>query len=259
MFNNLLEEDFAALRGPFDSGRQSPSAFGGILMLSVFLQGLMFTLTYVAVGGSTYFPNKTIISIIHLVITVIFILLAIIFSIPSVYMKYQKAQYFLSILISQNLFGVYFYVAALFLIGSDLAGGDQTIESLMTLTYVTLIIGILIFVTTFIRFYKLLQKGEYRKDSKKDSLRGRFETKSYVPIAIIGGLGIVYIIQHIARNTYTVDVNMITIILIGPLLFYAMLFVLPEQLVILYCKHRFESFNYDQKGNLKPLGTRKGA
>src|SRR5699024_10667221 len=112
-------------------------------------------------------------------------------------------------------------------------------------------------VTTFIRFYKLLQKGEYRKGSKKDSLRGRFETKSYVPIAIIGGLGIVYIIQHIARNTYTVDVNMITIILIGTLHFHAMLFVVLQQLYILYRKNRFDNLNYDQKGNLKPLVTRK--
>src|SRR5699024_11972977 len=98
----------------------------------------MFTLTYVAVGGSTYFPNKTIISIIHLVITVIFILLAIIFAIPSVYMKYQKVQYFLSILISQNLFGVYFYVAALFLLVSDLADRKSTLlnSSHVSISYV---------------------------------------------------------------------------------------------------------------------------
>jgi|SRR5690625_480996 len=259
MFKKLSEEDFAVLRGSLESGRQSPNALGGILILSIFLQGLMFVLTYFVAADSTFYPNQTIIFILHLVITIIFILLAIIFAIPSVYMKYQKTQYFLSILISQNLFGVYFYIAALFLIGSEFLVEHQNIESLMTLTYVTLIIGVLIFIVTFIRFYKLLQKGEYSKGSKKDSLRGRFETKSYLPIAIIGGLGIVYVIQHIARNTYSIDINAMTIIIIGPLLFYTMLFVLPEQLVILYCKRRFESFNYDQHGNLKPLGTRKGA
>ncbi|WP_280528738.1 hypothetical protein [Virgibacillus pantothenticus] len=36
-----------------------------------------------------------------------------------------------------------------------------------------------------------------------------------------------------------------------------MLFVLPEQLVILYCKYRFESFNFDKDGNLKPMGTKR--
>lgn len=32
-----------------------------------------------------------------------------------------------------------------------------------------------------------------------------------------------------------------------------MIFVLPEQLVLLYCKFRFESFNYNEDGNLNEL------
>lgn len=39
MFRKLTEEDFAILRGPFESGRQSPTFMGAALFLSIFLQG----------------------------------------------------------------------------------------------------------------------------------------------------------------------------------------------------------------------------
>ena len=42
------------------------------------------------------------------------------------------------------------------------------------------------------------------------------------------------------------------------LLYFMMMFVLPEQLVILYCKFRFKSFNFDPDGNLYPASSCKG-
>ncbi|MEI3613002.1 hypothetical protein [Pseudogracilibacillus sp. SO30301A] len=44
--NNLDEQDFAVLRGPFESGRQSPKSLGGTLVLSIFFQVLLFFLIY---------------------------------------------------------------------------------------------------------------------------------------------------------------------------------------------------------------------
>ncbi|GIP62324.1 hypothetical protein J32TS6_08790 [Virgibacillus pantothenticus] len=67
----------------------------------------------------------------------------------------------------------------------------------------------------------------------------------------------VYIIQYIYRISYTLDINTMVLLIIGSFLFFTMLFVLPEQLVILYCKYRFESFNFDKDGNLKPMGTKR--
>lgn len=81
-------------------------------------------------------------------------------------------------------------------------------------------------------------------------MRGRFETSSYVPVASIVGLGIVFTIQYIARTTAIDDINMMILIVIGIALFFVMQFVLPEQLVILYCKYRFKSFNFDKRGYL---------
>ena len=256
LLNKLSEEDFVVLRGSLESGRQRPSALSPMLILAIFFQALMFFLAYVVGADKSIFPNQKIMFQIHLVITVILILLSIMYAIPSVFKRMQKTQYLLTILVSQNLFGAFFYIMALSFIGKI---RGLTVESLLNFTYVTLLFGVLIVMLTCIRFYILLKKGEYRENSKRDKVRGRFETKSYLPMAIIGGMGLVYIIQYLARNIYVIDVNLVTIILIGPLLFYIMLFVLPEQLIILYCKCRFESFNYEQNGNLKPLGTRKGA
>lgn len=69
--NKLDEKDFAVLRGPLESGRQSPKSIGRILILSVFLQTLLFFLTYVVAADHTKFPFKDILFYLHLVGTTI--------------------------------------------------------------------------------------------------------------------------------------------------------------------------------------------
>ncbi|MFC6039546.1 hypothetical protein ACFPYN_08930 [Paenisporosarcina macmurdoensis] len=123
-------------------------------------------------------------------------------------------------------------------------------ESMLNFTYIVLSIGLLIFIVTCIRFNVLLRKGKYRKGSKKDELRRHFEAKSYIPIASIVGLGLVFVIQYMARSSVINDLNMIIFIVIAITLFFIMLFILPEQLVILYCKYRFKSFNFNKQGYL---------
>ena len=260
MLSELKEEDFAALRGPFESGRQGPGSLGGMLIFAIFLQALMFSLAYFVGGAESSYPYKQTILEVHLIITIILIMLSIIFGIPSVYKDFQKTQYFITILVSQNLFGLYAYISALLVIGS----GDTNKNSLLMFTFITILAGVLVFMITSVRFYILLKKGKYRSGSGRDVLRGKFEKKSLIPMGTIAGLGIVYIIQYAARNNFYKDADEMIIILIGPVLFYAMLFVLPEQLVLLYCKFRFDSFNYDyqedENGVLKPMGTdRKNA
>ncbi len=252
--SKLDEEDFAVLRGPFESGRQSPKSLGGVLVLSIFLQGLLFLLTYFIVADRTVYPYKEMFFILHLGITVILILFSIVYSIPAIYMKQQKVQYFISILVSQNLFGLFFLVCSLFLIGSDLVI-IRTDYSLLIITLLIIAFGILIFLATFIRFYILLRKGAYRIGSQKGKLRSRFETKSYLPAVIVGSTGMVIIIRYIVNTFQLADVEALGMTILCISIFYTMLFVLPEQLVILYCKTRFDSFNFDQEGNLKPFSS----
>lgn len=171
LLDQLQEEGFAVLRGPFESGRQSPNSLGGILTFSILLQLLMFVLTYVVAADSTYFPYADIVFVIHSMVTATLILLSIIYSFPKVYMSRQKTQYFIVILVSQNLFGLFSFTGALFFLGKELS-----INSLLLLTVTTLIFGILIVIITVARFYLLLKKGDYRDGSKKGQLRSKFET-----------------------------------------------------------------------------------
>ena len=252
MTNKWSEEDFEVLRGPFESGRQRPAALAGTLFLTIFLQALFFALEYFMVGNATVYPYKDEILAVHLWVTGGLMLFSLLYSIPAIYNRSGKMQYLLSILVSQNLFSISFLICALFLIGNDHGSGENvSSESLLNFTYVTLGIGLFIFVITCIRFYILLHKGEYRKGSKKDELRGQFEVKSYIPAATVAGLGLVFVIQYIARISTINDLNMMIFIVIGIGLFFVMLFVLPEQLILLYCKIRFQSFNFNERGYLK--------
>lgn len=248
MATQLTEDDFEVLRAPLESGRQRPSALAGILVLCAFLQALLFALEYFVAGDSTVYPYKDEILTVHLWFTVGLIVLSLIYSIPAIYNRSGRIQYLLSILVSQNLFSLCLFISALFLIGKD--GERDSSESLLNFTYITLAIGLLIFIVTFIRFYMLLKKGEYRKGSEKGEIRAKFEAKSYIPMASIAGLGLVFVIQYIARNSAINDINIMVVIVIGIGLFFIMLFILPEQLVILYCKYRFKSFNFDERGYL---------
>lgn len=250
MFGRLQEDDFKVLRAPLESGRQRPSALAGVLVLSVFLQALLFALEYFVAGYSTVYPYKDEILTVHFWFTVILIVWSLIYAIPAIYNRSGRMQYLLSILVSQNLFSLCLLISALFLIGRD--GDEQgvTSDSLLNFTYITLAIGLLIFIVTSMRFYMLLKKGKYRKGSEKDELRAKFEAKSYFPMASIAGLGLVFVIQYMARNSAIDDINIMLMIVIGISLFFVMLFILPEQIVILYCKYRFKSFNFDERGYL---------
>jgi len=255
MLKKLSEEDFLVLRGPLESGRQRPKSLAAISLLCIPLQALMLYVEYYMGTWSSY-PYKDEVLEVHIWVSSILAILSLIYMIPAVYMRSQKIQYLLSILISQNLFGVSFYLPALVVIGQET---DDT-AGLLTLTYMTLGIGALVFLVTCIRFYILLKNGAYRKGSKKDKLRTKYEkgTKSILPVVITGGMGVVFIMQYLMRNFDLMNIDTIFMTTLIFVIFWTMLFVLPEQLVILYCKFRFDSFNFEQTGRIKPARDKEG-
>lgn len=183
MLKKLKEEDFFVLRGPFVSERQSPRSLAFASMLSLFILPLMFFFTQIMMADETIYPNVDVFYTINLWITGILMFLALVFAIERVYMKMQKTQYLVSIVISQNVFGVSWYLSTLYSVGR---GGNATQKSLIIFTMITLFLALLIFVVTSIRFYKLLLVGQYRKGSKKDEQRSDLEAGlgSFVPKAI---------------------------------------------------------------------------
>ncbi|WP_342539133.1 hypothetical protein MKY15_04455 [Sporosarcina sp. FSL K6-1540] len=65
----------------------------------------------------------------------------------------------------------------------------------------------MLFVATVIRFSILLKRGKYRKGSKRDGLLAKFETKTYIPAVIIGGTGLVFIVQFVVRTFNLADIE----------------------------------------------------
>ncbi|QUW24005.1 hypothetical protein JSQ81_13385 [Sporosarcina sp. Marseille-Q4063] len=256
MLKNLSESDFMVLRKPLQSGRQSPGSLGAVLFLSIFLQALLLFLEYY-IGGYSVYPNQKKVFSVHLWMSSILAVLSLIYAFSFIYMKSQKNQYLLGIIVSQNLFGVSTFILALFILGTGETGVKADAKSLLTFTCVTLLFGVLFFIATSIRFYILLQRGHFRIGSKKDELRERFETKSYLPIVIVASTGFLFIMQHLFKTFELADIEIMFMIVLAMIIYFTMIFVLPEQLVILYCKFRFDSLNYSKKGRLKPFNSRR--
>ncbi|PAE16575.1 hypothetical protein CHH91_07895 [Virgibacillus sp. 7505] len=248
----LGEKDFWALRNSLDS-RQSISSLGVILIVSIFINAILFLIVYLVVSDYSTYPNVESIFKVHLYITVTLSLLSLIFGLPTVYKRFEKIQYLISIIVSQNTFGAFPLLLALFAFG-NVYGVTQ--NNLLTITKLALFAGVLVFLITSIRLFLLLKRGEYRADSSKDKVRNKWEhfVSGNLPIFIAIGVGIVFIIQFLFRVIPLGDFDIIIMGTLSILIYLTMLFVLPEQLVMLYCKIRYESFNHNRKGNLKPFG-----
>ncbi|MDE5415233.1 hypothetical protein [Alkalihalobacterium chitinilyticum] len=250
LLKNFEERDFAVLRRPLESGRQSPRNIGVILLVAgLFCQAILLFLGY-EISQHSIYPYAREIFYIHLGVSLILAVISILYAIPAIYSRFQKSQYFVSIVISQNLFGVSPYLLVLIMIGADLPVivTDNIKESLLVFTYVTLTVGVIVLILTSIRFYFLLKRGAYRLGSNKDQTRKKFEKKSYLPAVIIGSTALVLIMQYLLRTLNLENFDTALIVTLLLLIFYTMVFVLPEQLVILYCKFRFNSFNFDSNG-----------
>ncbi|GAE32073.1 hypothetical protein JCM9152_3589 [Halalkalibacter hemicellulosilyticusJCM 9152] len=206
-------------------------------------------------GVYSVYPYSDEIIFVHTTITVILMVLSIIFCISKIYLRFQEIQYLVVILVSQNVGLTSSFIISILLLGEEVSDVSPVpTHFLLSYTIITLSIGLALFCITFLRFYILIHKGQYRKGSSKDRLRSKLETKSYLPMAIMYSIGFVFVLQYLFRNTGFVQYESIFILVMLLLIFYSMIFVLPEQLVILYCKYRFKSFNFESNGKyLLPL------
>ncbi|SHM54618.1 hypothetical protein [Gracilibacillus kekensis] len=249
MLNKLSEEDFLVLRKPLESKRQSPISLGAVFVLAIFCQALLLYLEWF-ISGFSNLPLRDIVFQFHFMFSCILGGLSLIYSIPIVYRRYQRIQYLISIIVSQNLFGISSFLLSIIAIGTEMTDDG---EVLLQFSIIMFFIGIIVFIITSIRFYLLLQQGKYRKGTYKDKQRNTWESKSVLPIIIPIGIGITFIIQFMIRNFELMQIDLIFIVILEMTIFNVMIFVLPEQLVILYCKYRFDSFNYDLSGRIKPV------
>ncbi|MEK3806238.1 ABC transporter ATPase [Bacillus sp. FSL H8-0547] len=242
----LSVEYYRVLRKPLESGRQSPNSLAGALLLGSALQFLVWFLTYNVAGKYTNYPNIDEIKDVHFIMTMVLIGCSILFSLPFVYKKAEKTQYFVSIVTTQN-FGVSFFLIAMFLIGEN---EEITENMLMSFTNISMIFGVLLLVSTFVRYYILINLGHYKSGSSYDLRRKEIEKRLHLPTIIVSSTALIYIIQHVVRVLGIANIDTIVMVAMFISISYTLIYVLPEQLIILYCKFRFKSFNFNERGYL---------
>lgn len=247
MAGKLTYNDFVVLRKPFESKRQSPSNLAAILLLGIPFLWLFYYLTFSIAAEMTVFPNVEQMKNIQFSFTLIISILCLLFSVPTIYKKLEWVQYVINTLFSQLLFCVYPFLIALYILGEQ---DSASRESLMNFTYMALAIGIVIFLVTCVRFYLLLRKGAYREGGSKDRVRNRFEKSDYMPVVIVASTGLVLLILYAIRTIPSDSIEDLHLIYFPLIISYMMIFVLPEQLVLIYCKLRFKAFNFNSRGYL---------
>ncbi len=246
--SRLVEEDFELIRESAVNS-QTPNVLGGILPCVLPLIWFMYFLVFVVAGDVTgditLYPFFLLIMKICSVLLTGLSLLIIIFSIKSVYIRFQKMQYLISIFATHFIFGLSPYLMALFRLGKS---NNTTEALLMKITVVSLSSGIVIFIATWICIYVLLHNGQFRKETKRGLQKGSlFKFINFVVVIIlIATVG--FTMQMIFRIIASLELNEIIVIILGFILFNVMSYVLSIQLFVLYCKIRFISFNYQSNG-----------
>ncbi|WP_370295984.1 ABC transporter ATPase [Rossellomorea marisflavi] len=247
MAGKLTYNDFHVLREPLENGRQSPSNLAAILLLGIPFLWLFYYVTYSVAAETTQFPQVEKMKSILFGVTLIVSILCLLFAIPLVYKKFEWVQYVVNTLFSQLTFCVYPFLIAVYLFGE----GDQASQdALLNFTYIALAVGIAIFLITCIRFYLLIKKGAYRENSYKGKMRNKFEISSYLPIIIVASTGLALLMQYAIRTLPAGSIEDPTLTYFALIISYLMIFVLPEQLVLIYCKLRFKAFNFNSRGYL---------
>lgn len=261
-YHRLPEDDFSALRRRFELHQQSPRVLGKALVGSTIALAIFGFFSIIILTDGWDHPLLDRIFLIHAVITGIQMALSLIYGIPHVNRVSQKMQYVI-VMNTLLLIGISFYMVPLYVVADEVLFGynallyDVTAETFIRFIQLSLLLGFFIMIVGFIRFNYLLKHGKFRKGSHLDLKRQTTEESptDYIRAILIIVVGIVVIAQAIMRYLKVDDPSRILVASFGILAFYFVLYKLPDQLCILYCKWRFKSFNFDKEGNIYPIGT----
>src|SRR5699024_7734761 len=116
--NKLEEEKIVGLRGPLESGRQSPGGIGGIFPLLVIFLPVEILMSYWIIADGWDSSTSNIFFFSFMLFCFLLFILSIIFSFKKVFMKYQKVQYALSAIAMQQVI-IFFTAFSFFMLAED--------------------------------------------------------------------------------------------------------------------------------------------
>jgi len=254
----LPEDDFAYFRTSFESGRQVPNNLKKGLYFGILIHLILIYFS----GYSLYDPPESLDSVMKVffitttIITFALIIISFIYTIPAVYQKKQHVQYLVGNLSILNIGGIFMYSIAFYLIKTET---NITEKYLLTLICLGTFLLLIFLMSILIRLYRHLLAGDYRSDSEtnnyKKALEKEKKTLSRLPESIIALTGLILITQSLLQNYVNMNTETIVMIVIFLLIPYVTVYSFSHALITYYCKKRFASFNFDEDGNLYPLGS----
>lgn len=261
-YNELSEDYFSALRRRFELHQQSPRALGRALVGSSIAHAFFCLFSIFILTDGWDHPLVTRIFLIHVVVTSVQFYFSLFYSIPYVNRMRQKMQYFF-VITTLLLIGISFYLIPLYIVADEVLFGYHshsyyvTEETFIRFIQLSLIVGVMIMIVGFLRFNYLLTNGKFREGSDLDLKRQTTEESAtdYIRTILIIVVGIGIIALTMAKYLEVAQLDRLLIASFGILVFYYVLYKLPVQLCILYCKRRFKSFNFDAEGNIYPVGS----
>lgn len=254
--NMLKESDFAIFRTSFESGRQTPIALRKSIIIAILMQLVMGVVIFAA-ADPTMRPeyHKVTLLIIQYTFTLLLIIYALVYLFPSANFKKQHNQLLAGSLLLLNFIGIFPFYAGMFLLVRNTEVSESSFYSLAAVIVVS---GILLYAATTYRLRKSIEAGNYRKDSEKfnyeDVVKKDSKILSRLLEFIIAGVGIVFIISYL-MSTMPDDLEDIILVLFCFLLFYLGIFLFAYSTISVYCKRRFNSFHFDEEGQLYPFGS----
>ena len=255
--DKLEEEDFVIFRIPFETGRQSLSNIKRGLLLGVFVQFLFGGVFIYVVADPEVYPNeiKTILIGLSYLITTCLIIISIIFTLPNMYKKRQHIQYLIFSLMLLNVSGLSLYLMSMLFLNRGAIMDHSTYIILICITFLLLF---LFFVLITLRLISSLEKGFYRRESRKFDYEDKYkeDTKrlTKLPEVTVGIVGLIIIMNSLFKySNLAIELLIATILCF--LLPYISVYMFAHSLITYYCKKRFTSFNFDEDGNLYPLGS----
>ena len=183
------------------------------------------------------------------------IVFSLIYSVSKVYGKRQHIQYILANLNLLSILGILSFNLALLILKTE----TDTSENTLLIIMITGLFFLLFFLlTVIVRLYRSLLRGAFRKDSDthgyEKALEKDKEIVSKLPESVVGLIGLILFVQYLFTNL-TSGIENIIIMTAMFLLPYVGLYSFSHTLITYYCKKRFTSFNFDEDGNLYPLGS----
>ncbi len=254
--DQFQEEDFGLFRLSFESGRQSPKNAAKWLLISVLTQSFMFFLLSLApINHTRMFVFKQVCVSIVFLFTAVLILLSIIYSIPHLYKKQEHIQYkILSLGLSNNIIVIPFFIGLFILIQ------ENNIPD-----FIYFLLGLLLGLLGLGLYYIIVRKtteaisnGYFSGPSianhdgavKKDK-----EINSKLPGLIFGGTGLLLILGSSPPFVDTVDGESVFLAILFISVYFFGIHVITMNLIAIYCKERFRSFNFTEEGHLYPWNS----